>query len=79
MVFDVSLLTGIHERGRMPFVDAAAQSAPSCSSWWTQSRSTVKRSIIMDDYAIGLSDSQYQVAALSKLDAVLKTLPLGSP
>ena len=80
MVFDVSLTAGITERGRMPFVDAAALSAsvPSCSAWWTQATSSVKRSIIMDDFVIGLSDSLYQVAGLAKLDSVLKTIPLGN-
>ncbi|MEY4508492.1 MAG: hypothetical protein RLZZ450_614 [Pseudomonadota bacterium] len=79
MVFDVSLSAGIKERGRMPFVDTAsvASTVPSCSAWWTQSTSAVKRSIIMDDFVIGLSDSLYQVAGLSKLDTVLKSLPLG--
>ena len=80
MVFDVSLLTGIHERGRMPFVEPASLgSGLSCSSWWSDASSAVKRSIIMDDYVIGLSDSQYQVAALSSLGNVLKSLPLGTP
>src|SRR5260221_6627435 len=40
MVFDVSLATGIAERGRMPFVDAAATSSTakagaSCGTWRT--------------------------------------------
>jgi Beta propeller domain len=78
MVFDVSLSTGIAERGRMPFVESAALAStiPSCSSWWTDSSSAVKRSIIMDDFVIGLSDAVYQVAALGKLDSVLQSIPL---
>ena len=41
MVFDVSLDQGIKERGRMPFVDAAALTSDtnsiaysSCGTWW---------------------------------------------
>lgn len=78
MLFDVSLSGGIKERGRMPFVDQAmSQAQPSCSGWWTSTRSVVKRSIIMDDYAIGISDTLYKVAAISQLATPLATLPLG--
>jgi hypothetical protein len=82
MVFDVSLEQGITEHGRMPFVDTAQVSSSlgsqlSCSNWWASSSSDVKRSIFMDDYAIGISDTQYRVAPLSELSRVMQTLPLG--
>lgn len=76
MVLDVSLEKGITEHGRMPFVDPQVTSS-GCGTWWANSTSDVKRSIFMDDYAIGISDSKYQVAALAKLDDVLQSLPLG--
>jgi hypothetical protein len=76
MVFDVSLETGITEHGQMPFVDPNAVQG-GCGTWWAASTSDVKRSIFMDDYAIGISDSRYQVASLAKLSDVLQTLPLG--
>ncbi len=76
MVFDISLEKGIAEHGRMPFVLPSSVTA-GCSSWWSSSTSDVKRSIFMDDFAIGISDSQYQVAPLSDLSGVLQTLPLG--
>ena len=55
MVFDVSLETGIQERGRMPFVDPTLYqgSTVSCSQWWTSATSLVKRSIFMDDFVYG--------------------------
>jgi hypothetical protein len=82
MVFDVSLENGIQEHGRMPFVNAEQVSASwgtnvSCSTWWASSTSDVKRSIFMDDYAIGISDTLYQVAPLASLSSVMQTLPLG--
>lgn len=82
MVFDVSLESGVKERGRMPFVDTERVNAswgPSatCSNWWASSTSDVKRSIFMDDYAIGISDTLYQVAPLSNLSTVMQSLPLG--
>jgi hypothetical protein len=76
MVFDVSLQSGITEKGRMPFVSPSQVSGISCSNWWSSSTSDVKRSIFMDDYAVGISDSLYQVAPLSDLSNVLKSLPL---
>jgi len=81
MVFDVSLETGIKEHGRMPFVDTASVSSSfaagqTCSTWWASSTSDVKRSIFMDDYAIGISDTLYQVAPLATLDQVAQKLPL---
>jgi hypothetical protein len=80
MVFDVSLEQGIREHGRMPFVDQTSTStAGGCSSWWSSGTSQVKRSIFMDDFAIGLSDTQYQVAPLANLSTPLRALPLGGP
>lgn len=78
MVFDVSLEQGITEKGRMPFVDPKSVASQNCSNWWSSSTSSVKRSIFMDDYAIGISDSRYQVAELSDLSNVLRSLPLGN-
>ena len=77
MVFDVSLEQGITERGRMPFVDPSGLGGAACGTWWANSTSDVKRSIFMDDYAIGISDTLYQVAPLSNLAQVLKTVRLG--
>ncbi|HET7540094.1 MAG TPA: beta-propeller domain-containing protein [Polyangiaceae bacterium] len=83
MVFDVSLESGIKEHGRMPFVNAEQVTASwgasaSCSNWWANSTSDVKRSIFMDDFAIGISDTLYQVAPLSSLSTVAQSLPLGA-
>jgi hypothetical protein len=88
MVFDVSLEGGIVERGRLPFVDtsvSAGQSQPattigsagaSCGAWWTNAASLVKRSLFMDDVAVGISDSKLKAARLSALSDVLATVSL---
>jgi hypothetical protein len=79
MAFDISLDTGISEHGRLPFIDAGTVAATdSCDKWWTDSKSLVKRSIFMDDYIYGLSDTQMRVAALPAMSSVLKSLPLSS-
>ena len=66
----------------MPFVQPETVSydayASGCSTWWANSTSDVKRSIFMDDYAVGISDTLYQVAPLSDLSGVLASLPLVS-
>jgi hypothetical protein len=78
MVFDVSLESGIVERGRLPFVEPeqAAGSGASCGTWWTDSTSLVKRSIFMEDFAYGLSDSQLKVAQVDALSDVLSDVSL---
>jgi uncharacterized secreted protein with C-terminal beta-propeller domain len=79
MAFDVSLESGITEHGRLPFVDASTVSATdNCDKWWTDSKSLVKRSIFMDDFIYGLSDTQLRVAALSAMSSVLGSVPLVS-
>jgi hypothetical protein len=79
MAFDVSLDKGISEHGRLPFVDASTVSATdNCDKWWTESKSLVKRSIFMDDFIYGLSDTQLRVASLPTMSSVLATVPLVS-
>ena len=79
MAFDISLDTGITEYGRLPFVDASTVSASdNCDKWWTDSKSLVKRSIFMDDFVYGLSDTQLRVAGLSAMSTVLQSVPLVS-
>jgi len=88
MVFDVSLEEGIAERGRLPFVDVnvsegqgasgttSASGGASCGAWWTNATSQVKRSLFMDDVAVGISDSKVNAARLSALSDVLATVSL---
>ena len=79
MVFDISLDTGISEHGRLPFLDPSTVSATAnCDTWWTDSKSLVKRSIFMDDWVYGLSDAQLRVAALSNMSSVLQSVALVS-
>jgi|GEM_PF-437659 len=80
MAFDISLDTGITEHGRLPFVDASTVGATdNCDKWWTDSKSLVKRSIFMDDFVYGLSDTQLRVAGLSAMSSVLQSVPLVGP
>lgn len=78
MAFDVSLAEGVSEHGRMPFVEPSTANASgvSCGHWWTDATPNVKRSIFMDDYVIGISDTQLQVAKLDTMGDVLQSIPL---
>ncbi len=79
VVFDVSLESGINERGRLPFAtpaDADAAAPLDCGRWWTDASSLVKRSIFMEDYAIALSDDWLKAAALDDLATVLRSVQL---
>jgi hypothetical protein len=72
MAFDISLEKGITEHGRLPFVDEAAiATAGERGKWWTESTSLVKRSIFMDDFIYGLSDTRLRVTSLSTMSQVL--------
>lgn len=79
VVFDVSLENGITERGRLPFAtaaDVAVGESQECYQWWTDSSSLVKRSIFLEDYAIGLTEDWLKAAALSDLGTVLSSVQL---
>lgn len=80
LVFDVSLENGITEIGGLPFAEPLAETASvssaDCQQWWSDSTSLVKRSIFMEDYAIGISDNVLKAAALDNLSEVLQSLPL---
>jgi uncharacterized secreted protein with C-terminal beta-propeller domain len=79
IAFDISLDTGISEHGRLPFVDASTVSpSANCDEFWTDSKSLVKRSIFMDNFVYGLSDTQLRVADLAAMSSVLKSVPLVS-
>jgi hypothetical protein len=63
----------------LPFDDASTVSpSANCDEFWTDSKSLVKRSIFMDNFVYGLSDTQLRVADLAAMSSVLKSVPLVS-
>ena len=44
--------------------------------WWTQARSEVKRSVIMDDFVYSVSERRVKVNGLANLSADLADIPL---
>ncbi len=49
---------------------------PQCSSWWTESNSTVKRSIFMDEFLYSVALDEIRISALGDLEHPLAILPL---
>jgi hypothetical protein len=47
-----------------------------CGNWWTQGSSQVRRSILLEDYVLSLSDTQLKVNRLGSLSQDLVTVPL---
>ncbi len=69
-----------HRRTRPDAVRGRATGRPgrrrgaSCGTWWSSSTSLVKRSIFMDDFALGISDAKLNVANLGELSQVLASV-----
>jgi hypothetical protein len=64
MVLDVTATSGFALHGE---VSHPASSAASCNNWWTNASSEVRRSIVLDDYVLSLSDTRLKVNKLNDL------------
>lgn len=73
LVYDVGVGGGFRKRGGIAH---EADRQASCSNWWTRASSTVKRSIVIDDFVYSLSDAELKVTSLANLAAPVKTVPL---
>jgi hypothetical protein len=79
MVFDVSVDTGLRERGRVahPATSGAYDNA-GCSNWWTRASSVVQRSVFMDDFVYSIAQDVMRVqnvGMLGKDVAAVKLAP----
>ncbi len=73
MVFGVTVQEGFTKKGGIAHPVA---SRVSCNNWWTSARSTVKRSVIMDDFVYSIADDAVIVANVATLDAPVSTIAL---
>jgi len=73
MVFDTTAQSGFSRRGQ---VSHPAGSDITCSNWWTNAKSQVERSIIMDDYVFSVSKSLIKVNSLKDLPTDLVSLSI---
>jgi hypothetical protein len=91
MVYDVSVGGGIRLRSRISHDEEAAKAtelersaSPAsrrmpgrpCSTWWSQSSSYVKRSIVADDYVFSVSSSEIRISDLRNAFRRLPSLTL---
>jgi uncharacterized secreted protein with C-terminal beta-propeller domain len=73
MVFDAATDTGFAEHGR---VEHTKDPDATCSNWWTNASSTVKRSLFLDNYVYSISDAELKVRDVGALGSELVTVPL---
>jgi hypothetical protein len=73
LVYDATTGAGFSRRGGVAHPPAAGIT---CSNWWTNASSQVKRSIVMDDYVFSISDLIVKVNALGALNADLASVSL---
>ncbi len=50
-----------------------------CGVWWSESSSTVKRSVFLDDYAVSVALDVLKFAAVSDLGHPVSEVPLDEP
>jgi len=84
MVYDVTVEGGFKYKGGVPhampdedyYEDDYYYSNNSCWGWWTESNSTVKRSVFMDDWVYSVAMDEIKVSALDKLDTPIASVSL---
>jgi hypothetical protein len=65
MVYRVTAAGGFEYLGGISH--EPAEPVSSCSTWWSNAGSPVKRSVIMDDYVFSISEDEVRAAALGEL------------
>jgi hypothetical protein len=75
MVYDVTAAAGFKLRGK---VDHPLGPDATCSNWWTDARSDVKRSIVLDDYVFSVSHDLIKVNHLDSLGSDLVSISLAN-
>jgi hypothetical protein len=74
MVYNVTPATGFKLQGKVAHGTAGA----SCHNWWTNASSTVKRSIIMDDYVFSITETAIKANHLANLPFDIAQIPIDS-
>jgi hypothetical protein len=72
MVYRVTPATGFKLTGKV----AHDSDGASCSNWWTNASSVVKRSIIMDDFVYSVSEKRIKVNHLGNLAELVAVIPV---
>jgi hypothetical protein len=72
MVYRVTPESGFSLTGKV----AHDRDGASCSNWWTDATSTVKRSIIMDEFVFSVSEKRIKVNSLGNLAVDVMVIPV---
>jgi hypothetical protein len=78
-LYDVSIDSGFQLLGGVahpPPGGYQSHSGSLCQNWWSDASSQVKRSIIMDDYVLSLTERELEINAASDLATDLVVLPI---
>jgi beta propeller domain-containing protein len=73
LVYDTTAAGGFHLRGRVPHPPSPGIG---CTNWWTDARSQVQRSIIMDDTVFSVSRGLIKASRLDDLATDIAVIPL---
>ncbi|MCP4349931.1 MAG: hypothetical protein GY795_30995 [Desulfobacterales bacterium] len=78
MVYNVTSETGFEYIGGVPHEEPETENGyrNSCSNWWTNSNSQVKRSIFMDDYVFSITEDEIKVHLVSNLGTDISLIRL---
>ena len=81
LVYKVNVDKGFDYRGGVSHSAPESQHTywNACSNWWTQSNSSVKRSIFMDDYVFSITEDTIKVNQISALETDIAVIYLSEP
>ncbi len=73
MLFDTSVAGGFAEHGRIPH---PVSDGISCTNWWTDAESVVRRSLFLDEWVYSISDQHLKVRSVNAMSTPLVDLDL---
>jgi hypothetical protein len=78
LVYNVTVANGFTRLGGIPHSEPQQYQDPygTCGNWWSSSNSTVKRSIIMDDFVYSVALDKIAISAVGDLENPIATVPL---
>ncbi len=80
MVYEVTVENGFKYLGGIPHATIANPDYwGGCGMWWSQSSSTVKRSVFLDDYAVSVALDVLKFARVSDLAHPVSEVPVAGP
>ncbi len=78
MLYRVTVQDGFFYRGGLAHQppEIAASYSSACYHWWSDGSSTVKRSVVMDDYVFSVAEDMVKIARIETPTDVLRSIPL---